>query len=123
MNKETLRMQMLAGIITESEYNDKLEEIPGKHPRLPRPNNVASVYYISRAYAGPEEGGRYYDVYEYVCPAEDIDKEFSPEEAKTLKDNEPIYDNTSVGGSAEYRIVYEEYPKQLDGTDTYEPYS
>jgi hypothetical protein len=27
MNKETLRMQMLAGIITESEHNDILEEI------------------------------------------------------------------------------------------------
>ncbi len=28
MNKETLRMQMLAGIITEAEYKLKLEETP-----------------------------------------------------------------------------------------------
>ena len=28
MNKETLRMQMLAGIITESEYKTKLNELP-----------------------------------------------------------------------------------------------
>ncbi len=26
MDKETLRMQMLAGVITESEYKEKLEE-------------------------------------------------------------------------------------------------
>ena len=117
MDKEILRMQMLAGIITESEYaaEVKLER---------QPNKVRSVYYVKRAYGGPEEGGRYYDVYEYVCPEEDIEAEgFSPEEAETLRNNDPIYDNTSVGGSAQYRIVTERYPKELDGTDTYEPYS
>jgi hypothetical protein len=31
MNKETLRMQMLAGIITESQYKTKLNEGEGKH--------------------------------------------------------------------------------------------
>jgi hypothetical protein len=118
MNKENLRMQMLAGIITESQYAAGLKEMEGES------NGVRSVYYVKRAYGGPEEGGRYYDVYEYVCPEEDIEAEgFSSEEAETLRNNDPVYDNTSVGGSAEYRIVTEKYPKELDGTDTYEPYS
>ena len=34
MNKEQLRMQMLAGIITESQYKDKLEEKHGVIPNL-----------------------------------------------------------------------------------------
>ena len=31
MNKETLRMQMLAGVITESQYKARLNEEEGKH--------------------------------------------------------------------------------------------
>ena len=118
MNKEFLHMQKLAGIISESEYQAKLNE-----SKLNENEGVRSVYYIDRAYGGPEEGGWWYDVYEYICPVGDIEYQFTPEEAETLNSGEMVYDNSSVGGGAGYRIMDEKHPKELDGTDTYEPYS
>ncbi len=117
MNKEFFYMQKLAGLITESEYAAKLEERTIQSD----PTGVKSIYFLKPKYGGPEEGGWWYDVYEYVCPEEDIDNEFSPEEAEELRSKGYLDVDGRYNGR--YIITTEEYPKKLDGTDTYEPYS
>ena len=85
MNKETLRMQMLAGIITESQYKMKLNESPldiqSKEELIMKIKNLddygltgESIEFGSlliTASTQEDEGGPYYSVYEEDDESED----------------------------------------------------
>jgi hypothetical protein len=50
MNKETLRMQMLSGIITESEYKAKLEETKNPKPKKSLNENFVGIGAINNPF-------------------------------------------------------------------------
>lgn len=84
-------------------------------------NLVSSLYYVDRLYGGPEEGGWFYDAFRYIGPETDKEKFLTEEEIKTLEEDGEIQ---ILGMQLSYiRILGEQYPKKLDGTDNYEPYS
>ena len=86
---------------------------------IKKDNEVSSLYFVKQMYGGDEEGGWYYDLFQYSSPEEKIPEGFfTDEEMKTLKGGEAV--NTPEGY---FKILIEPYPKSMDGTDTYEPYS
>jgi hypothetical protein len=60
MTKEQLRMQMLAGIITESEYNVKIQEGLSVDPEGNLQGDYSEYYAIINYYGDPSEGTPYY---------------------------------------------------------------
>ena len=80
-----------------------------------------SVYAVSRGYGGPEEGGWYYDTYDFAgvserVPIDEIDA------AKTrlsdlFADQQPRYPLSSVlSNGPEYRVFTEEKAAELQST-------
>ena len=85
-------------------------------------NPVSSLYLVYREYGGPEEGGWWYDRYEYIAPEEEASNYLGPEGMQELEQYGEV-DASDRRGNASYKILGEKYPKALDGTDNYEPYS
>ena len=82
---------------------------------------IGSLYLVYSEYGGPEEGGWYYNRYEYVAPEEDIAKHLNPQEIQELREFGEV--DVYIGRrTASYQILGESYPKALDGTDNYQPW-
>ena len=60
MKKEQLRMQMLAGIITEGEYNAKIQEGLSVDSEGNLQGDYSEYYAIINYYGDPSEGTSYY---------------------------------------------------------------
>lgn len=83
---------------------------------------IRSLYLVFSEYGGPEEGGWWYDRFEYVAPEADVAKYLNPQEMQELHEfgEVDVYIGRRI---ASYKILGEIYPKAFDGIDNYEPWS
>lgn len=82
---------------------------------------IESLYLVFSEYGGPEEGGWWYDRYQYVAPKKDVAKHLNPQEIEELEQRGKV--DVYMGRlKPSYQILAESYPKEMDGSDNYEPW-
>jgi hypothetical protein len=119
MTQEQLRMQMLAGIITESQYKEKMEEADsygrvGKSypaPSTPEPikkiNRIISDISKKKIFVGKPSGNAYYNVVYF----DDKDSFYSPLEKSTKEGGEKNWCLDRVGGTEPFPRPISENPE------------
>ena len=95
MNKEQLRMQMLAGVITEGEYKAKLEENNSTKDKKSLKENFVGMTAINSPFS-PREKETYEDAFEHFL-SERYETKFEIREQDLEEDKDPdIYEAEEI---------------------------
>jgi hypothetical protein len=113
MNKEQLRMQMLSGVITESEYKVKLQE--NKKKKSLNESMIGGIVGIGAINQIPSRAkADYEDAFEHFLGEKYALKE---EEEKEVKEGEEVELNENVGSSIEKMIDGAKFEFSEKGND------